>query len=448
MITVPGGVPLRRRVLTSILAVTAVAVILFALPLGIAVQRLYRTEAVTALQRDAARAAAVVPDAITGGAVRLPRRSPSQPVIGVYDTVGRRVAGTGPGRSVLAASGSKAQVRDAIEGDYLAVIAPIPSDQKPAGTVRAAVLYSTVTDRVHQAWAVMALLALIATGLAAALARRQSVRLAAPLERLTRAARALGDGDFTVRAERTGLREADTASQALEKTAAQLGNLLDRERAFSSDVSHQLRTPLTALMIGLEGALDRPDADLGSAIRDAILRGEHLRTTIDDLISLVRPEPAHVLADLGALADDERIRWDTPFAARGRRLVAIAEPHLPSCLVPPAAVRQILDVLIGNALWHGEGTVTIATRSEGGNVVLEVSDEGPGLVDEPAELLAGAAERGDGHGRGLPLAHSLAVSAGGSLVVGRAAPQPVFSLLFPASAAQANRHPAGSASKR
>ncbi len=198
------------------------------------------------------------------------------------------MAGSGPARSALAASSRTTQVRDAVEGGDLAVIAPIPSDQKAVGTVRAAIPYRTVTDRVHRAWAVMALLALIATGLAAVLARRQSVRLAAPLERLTRAARALGDGDFTVRAERSGLREADTASRALEDTAAQLGDLLDRERAFSSDVSHQLRTPLTALMVGLEGALDRPDADLRSAIHDALSRGEHLSTTIDDLISLVR----------------------------------------------------------------------------------------------------------------------------------------------------------------
>src|SRR5215469_10519775 len=97
-----SGVPLRRRVLIAILAVTALAVILFALPLGVAVQRLYRTEAVTALQRDAARAAAVVPDAIPGSAVSLPRRAASQPVIGVYDTSGRRVAGSGPAHSALA----------------------------------------------------------------------------------------------------------------------------------------------------------------------------------------------------------------------------------------------------------------------------------------------------------------------------------------------------------
>src|SRR5205807_6734297 len=133
----------------------------------------------------------------------------------------------------------------------------------------------------------------------------QAVRLAAPLERLTRVARALGDGDFTVRAERSGVREADTASQALEDTAAQLGTLLDREQAFSSDVSHQLRTPLTALMVGLESALTRPDADPRTALRDALSRSEHLSDTVEDLISLVRrPGFAGTPVDLGVLIDD------------------------------------------------------------------------------------------------------------------------------------------------
>src|SRR5258705_13531173 len=103
-----SGVPLRRRVLVAILAVTALAVILFALPLGIAVQRLYRTEAVTALQRDAARAAGVVPDTIPGGPVSLPRPSPAPPGIGGFGTAGRRVAGSGPGPSGPAARGPKA----------------------------------------------------------------------------------------------------------------------------------------------------------------------------------------------------------------------------------------------------------------------------------------------------------------------------------------------------
>jgi signal transduction histidine kinase len=253
-----------------------------------------------------------------------------------------------------------------------------------------------------------------------------------------------------VRSERSGLREADTASQALEDTAAQLGDLMDRERAFSSDVSHQLRTPLTALMVGLEGALDRPDADLLSAIRDALSRGEHLRITIDDLISLVRsPDDTTAPADLAGLVHGVGARWEAPLAARGRRLVMVAGSELPSGLAPPAAVRQILDVLIGNALWHGEGTVTIEAHEADGGVAIEVSDEGPGLTAEPDELLAGSAGRPDGHGRGLPLARSLAAASGGTVVVRRAAPRPVFSLLLPPQPARgARRHPAGSASKR
>src|SRR5258708_23066472 len=106
----------------------------------------------------------------------------------------------------------------------------------------------------------MAVLAAAAIAIAGVIAWRQAVRLATPLERLTHDARALGNGDFTVRAGRFGVREADAASQALEDTAAYLGRLLAWERSFTSDVSHQLRTPLTALRVGLESAITRPSA--------------------------------------------------------------------------------------------------------------------------------------------------------------------------------------------
>ena len=133
-------------------------------------------------------------------------------------------------------------------------------------------------------------------------------------------------------------------------------------------------------MVGLESALERPDADLRPALNDALSRTEHLRNTIEDLISLVRrPGFAGIPVDLGALAEDVGARWDTLLAARGRRLVHVAEPHLPRCLAPPAAVRQILDVLISNALWHGDGTVTIEVHADGPQVAVDVSDEGTGL---------------------------------------------------------------------
>jgi signal transduction histidine kinase len=424
------GTPLRRRVLVSILTVTSLAVAVFALPLAIAVQQLYRTETVTALQRDAARVAAVVPDAMPAAPISLPRGASSSASTGVYDTTGRRIAGTGPARSALAI-GVGTQVRDAVEGADLAVFAPIPSDQKAAGTVRVAVPYSVVTARVYRAWAIMALFAALAIGLAAVLARRQAVRLAAPLERLTHAARALGDGDFTIQAQHSGVREADIASGALEATATRLGQLVGRAQAFGSDVSHQLRTPLTGLMVGLESALTRTDAELRPALRDALSRCDHLHTIVEDLITMTRsPGFEATQIDLGDLLADVRDRWAAPLKARGRALAA--GPQLPPCLAPEAAVRQILDVLLGNALWHGEGTVTIGARRTPAGTAIEVSDEGPGLAAEPERLLAGPPDPADGHGRGLPLARALAAAAGGSLVVRRASPQPVFSLLLPA----------------
>jgi signal transduction histidine kinase len=315
----------------------------------------------------------------------------------------------------------------------------------------------------------MALFAAIAIALAAVIARRQAGRLAAPLEQLTHAARALGDGDFSVRAQRSGVREADTASQALEDTAVHLGRLLDRERAFSSDVSHQLRTPLTALRVGLESAVTRPDADLRTALKDALTRSEHLSDIVEDLVSLLR-QPGFTLVpvDAGAVLTEVGDRWQGPLGARGRRLDRVVEPHLPRFAAPPAALRQILDVLLGNALWHGEGTVTMTARQADGGVAIDVSDEGPGMPEDPAEYAehAGpvqdaegarhpgspadsAADHGaadDGHGRGLPLARSLASAAGGSLVLSRAAPRPVFTVTFPVApgSAAGAQHPVSS----
>ena len=69
------------------------------------------------------------------------------------------------------------------------------------------------------------------------------------------------------------------------------------------------------------------------------------------------------------------------------------EPDLPPCSASSAAVRQILDVLVSNALHHGSGTVTIDVHDTGAVVAIDVSDEGPGLTNEPDGLLTGSADR-------------------------------------------------------
>ena len=241
----------------------------------------------------------------------------------------------------------------------------------------------------------------------------------------------------------------DEQRQALQDTAAHLGRLLARERSFTSDVSHQLRTPLTALRVGLESAITRPGADPVAALRDALDRSEHLSAIVADLDSL-RGQPGFAPApvDVAALLAEAGARWEQPLMTRDRRVAIAVEPGLSRWLAPPAAIRQILDVLISNALWHGEGTVTLSARADAGRIAIEVADEGPGLPAGALEHPDGAdgADAPDGHGRGLPLARSLAGAAGGSLELRHASPAPVFSLSLP-TAGDAIQ-PAGRGSKR
>lgn len=419
--------PLRRRVLVVIVSVTALAVALFLVPLAVAVSLLFHDQTVAALQRDAAWVAAAVPDE-PRTPLRLPTGMSGDLAIGGYNVTGARLFGDGPAHSRLTVSSKDGRVHDAVEGGFLAVSAPVPSDEGTAVVIRVATPNAQVEERVHEAWLLLGGLALIVIALAAGAAVRQSARLAAPLERLTTAAQALGGGDFSVRASPSGLREADQAGQALESTARRLGAVLSRERAFSADVSHQLRTGLTGLLLGLESALSRPGADLVPAVRAALSRGERLQEVIDDLVRLSRDSrvPAEHL-DVGGLMEEVRQEWHGPLAEHGRRLTITVEPELPPATAQPAAVRQILRVLVDNAVRHGHGEVAVTVSDVGPGLAIEVGDHGTGVAEGVDPFVRSS---GDSHGIGLALARSLAEAEGGRLVLSRARP-PLFSLLLP-----------------
>jgi signal transduction histidine kinase len=431
----PAGTPLRRRLLVALVGIATLATVLFALPLAVVVQRLDHSEAVTALERDATRIAAIVPDdeVTRPGPVDQPAGMSAGLTVGIYRTGGGRVAGAGPRDSWVAAAARDGRIHEGVENGDLAVAAPILPDgggDAVTATSRVSVPYDPVTDQVERAWLLMSALAVFVLVLATAYARYQSGRLAAPLERLTEAAQALGDGDFSVRARLSGLREADAAGRALEVTARRLGEVLGRERAFSADVSHQLRTPLTGLLLGLESALGRPDADPHAAIRTAVERGRHLQSIIDDLLRLARDGqgPREVL-DVPVLLASLREHWNGPLAARGRRLSVTCQEPLPEVRSAPSVILQIIEVLVDNAAAHGGGDISVEAVDLGTALSIEVGDEGAG-IEAGRNVFARRASSGEGHGIGLFLARSLAEAEGGRLLLRSPAP-PVFALLLP-----------------
>jgi len=277
---------------------------------------------------------------------------------------------------------------------------------------------------------VLAGFAVLAISAAAALAWWLSRRLDAPLVRLAAAAHRVGDGDFTTRAPRSGVAEIDSVAQAIDTTAGRLGSALERERSFSADVSHQLRTRVAGLRVTLEAAAVTGTSER-DAIHNAIEETERLEATIVELLALARDtggdrEPLSVQTML----DDLEVSWHGRLADNGRPLRVQAELALPSPRVSAVAVRQILDVLVDNAMRHGLGEVKITARATHDGVAIDVDDEAPELTAATDELFRRRV-RPDGHGIGLALARSLAEAEGGRLVLSRRAPGAQFTLLLP-----------------
>ena len=138
--------------------------------------------------------------------------------------------------------------------------------------------------------------------------------------------------------------------------------------------------------------------------------------------------PVDVAGLLGELSPE----WGARLAVHGRDLEVRVDPDAPDARASTAAVRQVLDVLVDNAITHGRGTVTVAIREASGAVAIDVSDEGPGVRDAENLFLAQRADRRDGHGIGLALARRLVEGEQGRLTLTQLSP-PVFTLLLPAA---------------
>jgi signal transduction histidine kinase len=420
---------MRRRLVLAIVAVATAAVVAFAVPLALVLRSSYRDAERARLQRDTVAATRAIDLGAPGGdPIELPR---SRDVIGVYDRTGRRVAGHGPPAAdavVRAALGSGRTADGAAHGALLAAV-PLMTHERVTGVVRATRDADAVNDRVSRAWLGIAGLAAVLVAAAALAALLLGRRLAGPLERLAGTARRLGDGDFTVRSAPSGVAELDAVGAALDATAERLDELVSRERAFSADASHQLRTPLAALRLELETI--ELGSDPSEELTAALAQVDRLQATIDTLLDVARDAPrrsAH--CDLRTLLDEVEQQWAPRLAAHGRPLRTLVRARRPVALASAGVVSEVLDVLVANADRHGGGAVTLTVRDTQGWLAVDVADEGPGLSGDPESAFTRRAPMGDGHGIGLALARSLAHAEGGRLTVSSPGPEPTFTLLL------------------
>jgi signal transduction histidine kinase len=417
----------------AIAGVAAASVAVLAIPLAVVLQTSHRDQELLRLARDttaATRRIDVAADTRHGDPVELPA---SPDALTVYDPSGRRIAGTGPpvAPPIVRTALRSGRTADAAGNGRFEAAVPLVSGERVVGAVLARRSDARAAHDTHQAWLFLGLAALAIVAAAVLAAVVLGRRLAQPLERLAMAARRLGDGDFSVRAPRSGVSEVDAVGTALDATAGRLDALVTRERSFSADASHQLRTPLQALRIELEAMELRGDAmpELPAAIGQV----DRLQATIDTLLTVARDGAVPgAESDLEALADALVERWTGPLARDGRplRVVATGAAHAAVAAASPGVVAEILDVLVDNAHRHGAGQVTVAIRDGVGWVAVDVADEGPGMGEDPERAFVRRSEGArDGHGIGLALARSLAHAEGGRLTA-RAGSAPVVTLML------------------
>lgn len=416
---------MRRRIVSLSVLAAMLAISLFGLPLAAGAARYYLADERGELERTADQATiSVSADLLRGRDTAELAPTESGIVVGLYNTAGRRIGGDGPPTADAAVRGAlNAEVTNDESGGDLVVAVPVASEEHVVAVVRAASPRIGVYQQIVSTWLLMLAMAVVAVAVTWLLARRQARRLALPIERLAKAASRLGEGDFSVRTRPSGIPEIDSAAACLDVTAERLGDLITRERAFSAEASHQLRTPLTGLKLRLEAALDDPSADLSQVITEV----DRLEDTIADLLSLARDTPRRSQPlDLRTLMTEIERTWHGELAAQARPLRIKIGADLPGCLASTAAVRQILAVLVDNAVRHGAGIVTVAVREANDALAVDVIDDGD-LTG--VDVFSGRSMRA-GHGIGLPMARRLAEAEGGRLSLTAVKPT-TFSLLLP-----------------
>ena len=266
-------------------------------------------------------------------------------------------------------------------------------------------------------------------GVAVALATYPIVRrLTRRLEVLRHSVQRWGDGDLSVRVPVSGDDEVgflaarfNHAAQQIETLVKSRDALLVSQKSLLANASHELRSPLTRIRMGLEFMVSPSDIGANLA-KDEIARNiAELDLLIDEILLASRLDAKE--ADLGTIEAVDLLGLAAEECARTDALLVV-DPASGDLLVPGVnkLLRRAVRNLLENARRHTNGTATLSLARDGAFAVLRVSDTGPGVPEafqerifEPFYRLPGASERDGGVGLGLALVKSIALRHGGTV---------------------------------
>jgi len=309
--------------------------------------------------------------------------------------------------------------------EILATAVPIIHNGAPVGAVRVTQSVAAVGAAVRRVELGLALVGAIVLALGLAVGAVIAGQIARPLGRLERVARRVAGGDLSARATIEGSREQRSLGESFNEMTDRVQRLLDSQRAFVANASHQLRTPLTGLRLRIEEALAigvSPSAavELGAGAAEV----DRLAQIVEELLVLSRAGERELPGerlDLRAVTERALARWH---AAAAEREITLDHGELHGGIVwcAEADADRALDVLVENALRYAPCGSRVTLASAPGRI--EVRDRGPGLAAEDGESIFERFHRGSaglgglpGSGLGLAIARELAREWGGDVTL-------------------------------
>lgn len=447
-----GSASLKLRLLAVFLGLTFVFLVVHDIPLGFHLARVERDRIFTATERDAFTIAGKVSQALDPA---ISGSAESQALmkwaIDTYRVTGDATVVIVNGNGYLAASSNanarlgtdytnRPEIAEALlgglssgsrssvtAGEHIVYVAvPVRSGANVRGVVRLTLPESVVDDRVRNRVIGIAVAAIMTVVAASVTAFVLASAIARPIKRLEKRTQELADGDLSVRAEVAGPPEVKELAESFNQMADRLGRVIEQQRAFAGDASHQLRTPLTALRLRLEqaamGVRNDPDGATEN-IDAAMAEVDRLRRLIEQLLQLARSEGAVQRTErvnLTDLLEDRLASWGPLAEENGDILRGEIAPGLVADTVA-GAVEQIVDNYIDNAIeYTPAGTEIVVTAARSGNSIeITVRDNGLGMSESARSRAfdrfwrgAEASSRPEGTGLGLAIVQQLAVAAG------------------------------------
>jgi signal transduction histidine kinase len=320
-----------------------------------------------------------------------------------------------------------------LRADPLVVAEPVQWGTAVLGAVVTSSPTTTLRTATLRRLVVLTVLLLAVLALIVSLAIPMLRWFSLPVRRLEAAATAIAAGRLDVRAP---VRDSPPATRrlarAINKMAEQLLSLLQAQRNFVADASHQIRNPLAALRLQVENLEPFVGPEGQADLDKAVIATQRFAGLVNALLALARAEAREVPAvriDASAVASERVDIWRLTARQLGVRMTVEGQSAAASCA--PDVLDQVLDVLLDNAVHIAPAGTTVRVRTvvDGSTVAVHVADQGPGMTDAAKERACqrfwrGAEQDGrTGSGLGLAIANTLMASVGGSLTFRDVAPR-------------------------